>query len=244
MMVLVAVVIWSRYRLFARLLMFLAWFTLALLSLPIVSTGLFSWLERPYLETAMPIRQATDTATPRPSPEIIVVLGGGRMHSAPEHAGRDQVSHQSLWRLRYAATLAKEFELPVIASGGTVYPYEQVSEAALADEVLRNDFGLSGVIQEGLSRNTWENAYNTASLLEEKGLKTVFLVTHAYHMRRAEFIFREAGVNVVPVATGFFSTKNDEWWDAWLPTARALSNSKVALHEYLGLGAYYLKTLL
>ncbi len=235
-MVLVATLCWSRYRFLSRFLMFSAWLTLLLLSLPIVSGSLFSWLERPYMQPKLGLGDS--------SLQAVVVLGGGRMRSAPEYDGRDQVSHQSLWRLRYAAKLAKEFELPIVASGGTVYPYEQDSEATLADEVLQNDFGVSTVLQEGHSRNTWENAYKTASLLEEKGFEAVFLVTHAYHMRRAEFIFREAGVKVVPMATGFFSTAESHWWNAWLPRSQALSNSQIALHEYIGLGVYYLKSLL
>ena len=237
LMVVIAALLWGRYKLISRLLMILAWGSLWLLSLPVVSANLLSYLESPYLAQPSIVRDDT-------LPQAIVVLGGGREANAPEYNGRDQVSHQSLWRLRYGARLAKKYQLPLIVSGGTVYPCEVDSEALLSAELLQEDFGLSDIWQEDQSRDTWQNAQNTARLLDSKQLSKVFLVTHAYHMRRAEFSFRQAGVDVIPMGTGFFSTANTEWLDAWLPRANALMGSRTALHEFLGLLVYSLKAAL
>lgn len=238
-MVVMATLLWSRYKIISRLLMFLAWGSLWVLSLPVVSVNLFSYLESPYLKQV-----EIDRDNALALPQAIVVLGGGRESNAPEYNGRDQVSHQSLWRLRYGARLAKHYQLPLIVSGGMVYPYEVDSEALLSAEILQQDFGLTDIWQEDQSRDTWQNAHNTARLLESKQLSKVFLVTHAYHMRRAEFAFQQAGIDAVPMPTGFFSTANTEWLDAWLPRAKSLMGSRTALHEFLGLLYYHLKSTL
>jgi uncharacterized SAM-binding protein YcdF (DUF218 family) len=127
-------------------------------------------------------------------------------------------------------------------------PYETISEATVAAELLEKEFFIERVIQEPNSRDTWHNAINTSELLKQQNILTVLLVTHAYHMRRAHHSFIEAGVDVIPMATGFISSRLEsksepwyEWWDAWLPSASSLNQSRVALHEYLGLLFYVIR---
>ena len=64
-------------------------------------------------------------------------------------------------------------------------PYETISEATVAAELLEKEFFIERVIQEPNSRDTWHNALNTSELLKQQNILTVLLVTHAYHMRRA-----------------------------------------------------------
>jgi len=237
---------WYRCKWLAKLSLGFAVSSLLLLSTPIVSESLFVWLERPYIKQ-VPLDQQYRAG-------VVVVLGAGRIRLAPEFNGRDQISHQALWRVRYGAYLARKREaisgkqLPIIVSGGVVKPYEFVSEAQMAAEVLRQEFAIDYVIEEPASRDTWQNAHNTAELLVKNNFSKVLLVTHAYHMRRAQYAFEQAGVDVIPMATGFFSSrlqsKNAPWyggWDRWLPQARYFSQSYIALHEYLGLAYYWLR---
>jgi uncharacterized SAM-binding protein YcdF (DUF218 family) len=84
--------------------------------------------------------------------------------------------------------------------------------------------------------------------LKQQNISTVLLVTHAYQMRRAHHSFIEAGVDVITMATGFIGSRLGsksepwyEWWDAWLPSAWSLNQSRVALHEYLGLLFYVIR---
>ena len=221
------------WRRFSCLLMVLAWSSLLLFSLPAISSLLFLWLEAPYVQIASP--EQIQTA------QVVLVLGGGRQRNNPEYEG-DQVSHSALWRLRYGARLANQYSLPVLVSGGRVYDYEASSEAELGQSLLQQEFGVETVWLEPNSRNTWENAKKSAQLLIEKNISgPVLLVTHAYHMRRAEGAFRHAGVDVVPMPTGFISTDLGGWWNDWIPSAGALMDSRTALHEYLGLLFYRLR---
>jgi uncharacterized SAM-binding protein YcdF (DUF218 family) len=226
-----ALVLWRKSKKIAYALILFSWVSLLALSLPAVSGWLFEWLEAPYIEQAEP--SLVDVGA-------IVILGGGRKRNLPEY-DEDQVSYHSLWRLRYGARLAKQLGLPIIVSGGTVYPYETISEAAISANLLSEDYGIETVWQEGDSRDTWHNAIYTAKLAKEKGISQVILVTHAYHMRRAQMAFEQAGLDVVPMATGFFSVSGDQWINHWLPKGAALYRSQVALHEYLGLLYYRLR---
>ena len=228
----VGLILWRRAKKTAYLLIGLAWVSLLLLSLPVVSFGLFNWLESPY------IAQLSDESVV--DAEAIVVLGGGRQLNLPEYGG-DQVSYQALWRLRYGARVARQLQLPVIVSGGKVYPYEELSEAAMAAKLLIEEYGIADVWQEGESRDTWQNAQKTADFARQKNIQNVILVTHAYHMRRAESAFRHFGLNVIPMATGFYSVRGSGWINDWLPQAAALNASRRALHEYIGLVFYRLR---
>lgn len=238
-MMLMAFLLWNRRFFLSRLLMFSAWLSLIALSMPIVSAQLFTWLEAPFLRAPFSqIRVAEQL------PQAVVVLGGGRIRNTPEYGG-DQVSEGALWRLRYGAVLAKRFDLPVISSGGTVYPYELTTEAQMAAQVLTQEWGVEPVWQEGNSRDTWRNAQETAALLKRRfpsgEIPAVILVTHAYHMRRSQYAFEQAGLNVIPAPTGFKSVAGSGWLNDWLPQSIALHQSRTALHEYIGLLYYRLR---
>lgn len=237
LMMALSFLLWRRVFL-SRTLLLLAWLSLWVLSLPIVSAQLLARLEQPYLSLAKENAQALQAKQDN-GVGAVVILGGGREYRAPEYMGVDQLSHQALWRLRYGVDLAQSQSLPILLSGGTVYAYEQIAEAALAEDTLKRSFRFEGEIwREENSRNTWENAHNSARLLAEKGISQVYLVTHAYHMRRAEQVFRLAGLDVVPMPTGFVSTLHTEGWDVWVPKAKYLLATRTALHEELGYWVY------
>lgn len=218
----------------SRFLMFFGVISLYVLSLPTVSHGLYQWLEKPYA--------AATPKSPPNSVQAIVVLGAGRHINTKEYGG-DTVSQSMLWRLRYGALLAKQWHLPLIVSGGSVYPEDQLSEAVLAVSFLRDELGVENVWLEERSRNTWENAHYTGELLEKRDLKQVALVTHGYHMRRASYSFERANISHVPMPTGMEAHLSVPItsFRAWVPKAKYLNHSSVAIHEYLGLIFYRLK---
>lgn len=179
--------------------------------------------------------QALDLANPpNPMPQAIVVLGAGRNAGAPEFGG-DTVNMMTLERLRYAAFLARKTKLPVLTSGGARYA-EETPEAALMARSLAEDFGVAAKWTETRSRTTAENALNSGELLEKEGIKRVFLVTSAVHMRRAVLAFSaQTGLEVVPAPTGFSSRGSEAATVLdYLPSGRGIYNSYLAMHERLG----------
>ena len=174
------------------------------------------------------------------SGQAIVVLGGGTYFSAPEYGG-DTVKALVLARLRYAAHLHRALDKPVLASGGAPEG-NPVPEARLMTEVLQQDFRIMVRWTEQGSHNTFENALMSASLLQPAGIQRIYLVTHAWHMRRARLAFEHTGFKVIPAPTGYVTRYRLSVLD-FLPDARALDNSGLFFHEVAGIGWYYLRTL-
>jgi len=207
----------------------LALIVLYILSTQYVADHLLWWLEPAYRDPAAD-----------KSGQTIVVLGGGTYFSAPEY-GADTVRAPVLARLRYAAHLHRALGKPVFASGGAPEG-NPVPEAQLMRHVLQQDFRVAEVWTEEASRNTFENALRSGEILKPAGIQKIYLVTHAWHMRRARIAFEHAGFTVIPAPTGFATRYKMTVLD-FLPDARALQDSGVFFREGVGIGWYYLRSL-
>ena len=94
------------------------------------------------------------------------------------------------------------------------------------------------VLLETDSRNTHDNAVNSAQLLKAQGMEQILLVTSAYHMRRSLALFEAQGLDVVPAPTDYQRLVAPQLLPAWLPTVSNLYQSTDALHEIVGYWAY------
>lgn len=206
---------------FGRALAFGGVLALFALCLPAVALLLTRALEAPPFD-----------AKQHPDAQAIVVLGGGVNGWAPEFGG-ESVARRSLERVRYAAHVSRETGLPVLVSGGAG-PGSGTTEAMVMARVLDEEYGLPPRWTEARSRNTRENARNSAELLRADGLSRVIVVAHAVDMPRALAEFRDAGLQPVPAPTMI------PWHGPlvavdFLPTAAALQASHDALYEMLAL---------
>lgn len=177
---------------------------------------------------------------PPPEAQAIVVLTAGRLQRAPEYGGIDVPDRLTLIRLRYAAHLHHRTGLPVLVSGGRVDPTDRLPLGRLSATVLREDFRVAPVWEENRARTTWENARFSAERLRAQGIERVILVTHAWHMPRAVYAFRRAGLDPIPAPTAFVHGAGDRLLD-YLPRAYAVRHGYWALHEWLGAFWYRLK---
>ena len=199
---------------------------LLLLALPLVSVlllrGLESWPPPP---------------PPGAAPQAVVILGGDVRRV--DGAAIDVAGPLSLERLQAGAALARATHLPILVTGGLVDP-EGPPVATLMAKSLAADFASPPRWVEPASRDTWENARFTAAMLLPAGIRTVYVVTHSWHMRRALLAFAGTGLAAIP---------------APLPPDRAITfhigllvprvagwrNSYFALHEWIGLAWYELR---
>jgi uncharacterized SAM-binding protein YcdF (DUF218 family) len=181
------------------------------------------------------------SATTTGSAAAIVVLGGSKSHDAPEYGG-DTVHGATLLRLRYAAHLHRRTGLPILVSGGSPEGSAQ-SEAELMQRTLQNEFSVPVRWIEGRSANTLENARLSYRMLAAENIHSIHLVTHAWHMPRAQFVFEAAGFRVIPAATGY-TTRYRLTVLEFLPSARALRDSALFFHEVIGIVWYRLRLFL
>lgn len=163
----------------------------------------------------------------------VVVLGAGIVPKSPEADGRGTLGPESLKRLIYGARIAEQTRLPLILSGGIVpsFPSSE-SEAAIAKRTLLS-LGLHerGILVEGKSRNTWENAVQVEDRFHPG---TAILVTSAFHMPRSVIAFNRNHIHVIPAPTDYLSDRAGYTVYSFLPDADALRVTSIALKEYLG----------
>jgi uncharacterized SAM-binding protein YcdF (DUF218 family) len=170
-------------------------------------------------------------------PTAIVVLGGGLHEDAPEYGDGPTVHHRTLGRVRYAARLARQTGLPVLASGGhgDSSKVDEPAEADLMKAILEQELGICTVIAETTSRNTWENAIYSAAILRERRIDTILLVTNAAHLPRAITAFQAQGLTVIPAPTLFFNNQLEPLDpQSWLPSVNAIIAVYYASYEWLG----------
>ena len=106
---------------------------------------------------------------------------------------------------------------------------------------LQSEYGLSPRWIEDAALTTWDNARLSAPLLQKQGIRRIVLVTHAWHLRRAAPLFEAQGLSVIPAGIQFSSTRLDFPLDV-LPTPAGLRDSTFALHEWLGILWYKLRS--
>ena len=178
--------------------------------------------------------QNAPLAKGQPDAGAIVILGSGLATDAAEYGG-DTASDRTLIRTRYGAVLARQYGLPVLVTGGRPLKARR-SEAEVMADILQHEFGVAVRWQEAASMDTAENAALSAALLKAADIRRIVLVTHAFHMPRARRLFEQAGLEVIPAPTAFFTHPHATWEPIeFLPQAYALRTSYYALHEWLGL---------
>ena len=194
---------------------------LILLSLPAVSMALLASLDPP--------AEALEAI-----PEAIIVLGGD-VFLIPDAPGA-VLGSLSLERVRAGAELQRRSGLPVLVSGGLVDGLPLTIGELMAGS-MTGDFGVPVRWTEAESPTTWENAEYSARILAESEVRRVYIVTHAWHMRRSLLAFRHFGLAAVPAPV-----RRDPWptfqLREFLPRTSAWVNSFYAMHEWVGL-AYY-----
>jgi uncharacterized SAM-binding protein YcdF (DUF218 family) len=200
-----------------------------------VSLGLLLILAIPAVGQALIVSLEQDLPLTAPAgapPQAIVVLSA----ELDRVRGPDgfEVGQLTLQRLRAAATLARRVHLPVLVSGGTVEGDTPPMATVMAKSLVE-DFGVPVRWEETRSRTTWENAADSAAILEPLGIRSVFVVTHAWHEQRALLAFRHFGLTATaaPVELDRFSTNVLPGADGWL-------RSSYALHEWIGYVWYWL----
>ena len=179
------------------------------------------------------------------NPQAIVILGGGRRKGAsetpPEHQQED-LSPSSMERIRYGARLARQTKLPILVTGGAPdkASKQDLSEAFVMKLVLEQELGLSPQWLEDQSNTTQENARLSAHMLKKEGVKTIYLVTHFWHMPRAKAVFEKEGLIVVPAPMGFYQKTTFTPLDFY-PSGEGFQRIRWIWHEILGDLWYRLK---
>jgi uncharacterized SAM-binding protein YcdF (DUF218 family) len=178
----------------------------------------------------------------RGAPAGIIVLGGAVGPELSAARGTPDLN-ESAERITATAALARQYpDARIVYSGGNArLVLTGGIEADYAIDLLESlGVARARVVAERQSRNTIENAEFSKRLVAPKPGERWLLVTSAYHMPRAIGAFRRAGflVEAYPVD---WRTRGPI--DLWLPfesVTAGLRRTDTAVHEWIGLFAYWL----
>ena len=175
--------------------------------------------------------------------DIGIVLGGvadydkiTKAHNFNKHADRlmdaQQLYHQG-----------KIKKILISGGNGMLFNDGYIEANAMRDYLLLNQIPSEDILIENTSRNTKENAFNSAKILKKEYPNGNFLlITSANHMKRAQFCFEKAGIitQAFP-ADCTTSYTNFSIGHILLPSAEALEKWEDLIHESIGYLVYKIK---
>ncbi len=195
-------------------------------SMPMLSHWLANSIEQQYPQ--MPIASLAKAPA-------IVVLGGAL--SPPPIGGSEIDLNSAADRIWYAARLFHAAKAPMLILSGGYDPERHDYSEARAMAAFLADLGVpaQAMVLDEQSRNTRQNAANSAALLKARGIDRILLVTSALHMPRSVALFTAQGLQVIPAPTDFEASQAPPpSLLAWLPDALALDGSGRAMKELVG----------
>lgn len=139
--------------------------------------------------TPSPHKQTTNQQKTETLPTMIVVLGAGLKKN---HDSSIELNSYSKQRLKTALRLHGKTHLPILFSG---------VEAKWAKKWLQQQNQTqTQTVFEQKSLNTCENVRFTNKYLKNNNVSHVYLVTDAYHQRRARMLFGQYGIQTTPIS--------------------------------------------
>lgn len=203
-------------------------------------TPLPYWLLRP-LESHYPAFDPQQLDLTRPVHGIILLGGGVNASRGDQPNGPIFTSAGA--RLFVVLELARLFpEATILLSGGVPdrLAVRSYSEAGLTrDLLIRLGIAPERIVMEERSRNTFENARESAMFFSEPGARW-FLVTSAAHMPRAMAAFGTRAAQLIPCCADYKTQGRVDDERLFGSAAHGWLCADIAAREWLGLIAYRL----
>ena len=175
--------------------------------------------------------------------DIGIVLGGvadfdtiTKAHNFNKHADRLMDAEQL-----YRQGIIKKIMLS--GGNGMLLNNGYFEANAMRNHPIKNKIPAEDIIIENTSRNTKENAFNSAIILKQQlPNASILLITSAQHMKRAQYCFDRANIKTTAFPTDCttsYATYGIEY--LLLPRADAIEVWETLIHEWIGYIVYQIK---
>ena len=195
---------------------------------PSLPKRLVASLEQPYARSGF---------NDLPTADAIVVLGGG--HNPSQYDVFGFTLTDAAQRVLTGLELMRLHKGRALVLGGGVYFVNDQKHPR--SELLQNwlkAWGLPNapVFMLGTALDTHEEAGNARELAKEHHWQRLILVTSAFHMKRAEAVFKNAGLSVACVGCDFraYGVPNEERRCPLIPRLGNIELLDLYLHEEIG----------
>jgi uncharacterized SAM-binding protein YcdF (DUF218 family) len=209
----------------------------------IISISVFYFFSSSFIADEFTRLWEVERFTPSLTYDVGIVLGGiadydkiTKTHNFNKNADRlmdaEQLYHKGIIR-----------KIMLSGGNGLLFNDGYIESEAMRDYLLANKIPITDIIIENNSRNTIENAINSAEILKEKYTKGTFLlITSANHMRRAQLCFNKANLEVTAFPTDCTTSYRSTGYDyLLLPRVEALERWQDLIHEWIGYIVYKIK---
>jgi len=127
----------------------------------------------------------------------------------------------------------------ISGGNGNLFNNNYKESETIKDFLIQNKIDSNDIMIENQSRNTKENAINSAKLLDKKN--EYILITSAIHMKRSILCFENEGLKIIPFSVDnsmSYSSNKIEY--ILLPRSLVLENWEDLIHEIIGYYVYIL----
>ena len=201
-------------------------------SLPIISNKFIAYLEKDYEPIEISEIENVDA--------IVVLSGMIRVIGDEENLKYEFT--ESVDRFFAGLDLFNNNNAPILILTRGKMPWSiGIAEGEYLKE-LAIKFGISeeNIILTDEVQNTDQEAKAVKNLLANDNSR-IILVTSAFHMPRAEKVFKAANINLIPFPVDFQNSKSKTTMMDFIPSAGALSNTSHFVREMIGRFYYNLK---
>lgn len=205
-----------------------------------IAQALLATLERPYANM-----DVSERADDLPELDAVVVLGGGHVPSKHDWLGLDFSSDAD--RLLTGLEIMRRGKAHRLLLPG----FKDREGDSLTDTIshhagkLMDVWGIDSdrVLTMDICRNTRDEARQAQQFADENDWKSIYLVTSAYHMKRAKAAFEKLGLQVTPVPCDFQVVGNYQSRPGFqfVPEIEPLEMFHLFIHEKVGWVVYRLR---
>jgi uncharacterized SAM-binding protein YcdF (DUF218 family) len=173
--------------------------------------------------------------------DVAIVLGG---FSTYNNDLDELAMYHQADRIFQAITLYRTGKVKkILISGDSGYITDRgLHEARQMKAILMKwGFPPEDILTEDLSKNTHENAAESAKILKERDdLNSYILVTSGTHMRRALACFKKEGLDCTPFSTDLLTnqTRDFHWDQYFIPSMVNFEHWNKLIKEMVGYVAY------
>ena len=100
-------------------------------------------------------------------------------------------------------------------------------------QILVDEFNLKAKWVETESNTTRENVIQTSKILKKEGIRTIYLVSHFWHLPRAQKLFDKEGINTNLAPMGFIHANQLTPVD-FMPSNIGFVRVRKIWHEFVG----------
>ncbi len=174
--------------------------------------------------------------------DYAIVLGGFSKYDTVYHKLKLTPAGDRIWQTLQLYGQQKVSKIFISGGSGRLLHQELTEADKVKDCLILMNIPEKSILIDATSRNTHENAVNTAAWLAKHDPKaTCLLVTSAIHMRRAIGCFKKAGIKVMPYSADWITEpRTFEFDQIIIPQPGVLLLWDVTIKEITGYITYYL----